>query len=226
MSEEKKTKYNEIPSNPGEAKSSDKVTAENPTETPSKFKQVEGIVVETKKRNMFERLVVGIAGPNGVKGIVSNLYGDIIVPAIQQTFFDSIVRGAQQAIFGESNPGVQVRGRTNYSQISQHQTPYVNHSPIHAPHSVGQVQQKNSIDQIGIRDRSQADLALSELLVYASKYGVASVADYMEIMSQPSVHTHNGWGWTYQTLLGVRIVPGGGLYYLDLPRPVQIGNTP
>lgn len=225
MSEEKKTKYNEIKSNPGEAKPVGEETVT--VETTSKFKQVDGVVVQEKKKNMFERLVVGIAGPNGIKGIATNLYSDIIVPAIQQTLFDSITRGFQQAIFGDNTPGVQVRGRTNYSQMSQYTpAPYPVHNPTIAPHTVNQVHQKNMLQQIGIRDRSQAELALNELTVNASRYGVSSVADYLEIMGQPSDFTHNGFGWTYNTLLGVRIIPGSGLYYLDLPRPVQIGNTP
>lgn len=229
--EEKKIKYNEIPSKPGEAVTvNEKTTTDPSTDGRVSLKKVEGVVVAPKKKNILERLVVGIAGPNGVKGIVSNLYSEIIVPAIQQTLFDSVTRGFHQAIFGEgegAGPIVQ-RGRTNYAQISQyHHTPaYSIPNPAATPNAVNQVHQKNTLEPMGIRDRSQAELALNELTVNASRYGVSSVADYLEILGQPSDFTHNGFGWTHHTLLGVRIIPRSGVYYLDLPRPVQIGNTP
>lgn len=188
--------------------------------------KIEGVVIKPKKKNMVERLVVGLAGPNGVKGIVSDLYGNIIVPAIQHTLFDSVVRGAQQAIFGQdSQPGTTFRGNTPYQNYSRYpaQQPITQQRSINQP-SVNTVSPKNVVERHLIADRSHAELALHELLTWASTYGVSSVADYLDMLGQPSDFTHNGFGWTYQTLSQVRIMPSSGAYYLDLPRPIQIAT--
>lgn len=220
-------KYNEIKPVKQETKKAEDIPTVESADKKKSINKIEGIVVAEKKKNIFERLVVGLAGPRGPKAIVADLYTETIVPAVQNMVYDSLMRGVQQAIFGDKHPGVPIRGVTQYHNMSRYPTmstgPYANQVQT-PPGTVTTVNPRNMVETYLIADRHKAELALHELVTWASTYGVSSVADYLDMLGKPSDFTHNGFGWTYQTLSQVRIVPSSGAYYLDLPRPIQIAN--
>lgn len=194
---------------------------EDISENPEKFTIAKEQVVEPKKKGMFERLVVGLAGPNGVKGIAGNLYNEVIVPAVKQTMFDSIQRGFYQMIFGadKTPPGGYGYGRReNYTAYSQ---PATRSATV-----VETVVPRNQVKRYYLKDHYAAEELLLRMREYAGQYDVILVADYMEMLGQPSTFTHNSFGWTRTQLENVRIIPDAGAYFLELPTPVQVGGKP
>lgn len=224
MSDDKITKYNEVPKKDRPVKKTleDIPVVEAPLEVEKvRHKVPKGGVVKEKKRPLIERLVVGVVGPNGIKGIVTSLYSDIIVPNLQQMVFDSLSRGFYQMIFRTDAPP-QYRGtyggRTDYRTYSS--------GPAYTPPKVDTrtVRPKNHVERYYIQTRHDAEYVLNDLVDYSGRYGFATVADYYEALQVPTEFTHNSYGWTHQQMLTVRVLPENGVYYLDLPRPEQVAR--
>lgn len=73
-----------------------------------------------------------------------------------------------------------------------------------------------------IQSIHDAGLVLSLLRDYSKNHGFVTVADYYEAIEVPVGFTHNSYGWTYEQMLNVRVIPENGVYYLNLPRATHI----
>lgn len=88
--------------------------------------------------------------------------------------------------------------------------------------TINKLNKDDVFQKISFPDKEDLDTVLSSLIKYADLYGESSVADYLDIIGLEPGFTHSLIGWTYNTLLEVRIISEGDSYYLDLPRPVSL----
>lgn len=206
MSEEKKeTQYNKI-----EATNVAKVTIGDEVELEVK-PEVKRIAVGSKrKENILERFVKGIIGPDGFKGIATHLVGTVIVPAVKEMSYNALESGLRLAIFKDDAP-TRTGHRVNYRAISS------SNAITHVRSNVVQPRPVNRVEDFFFKAHSDATLVLEELIKYASQYDIATVADYYDMIGQPTQFTHNNYGWSFERIKTARIGISGSEYYIDLP---------
>lgn len=174
------------------------------------------------KKNLVERLVLGLIGPDGLPAIGDYLGREIVVPAVKNIIVDSITSGINMAMFGESGPRntnrpntVQPRQTTNYTNRYQPSPNMVQPSVV--THST----RKSRIDDYIIADRHEAAIVLDQLADQANEYGCVSIADYYDLLGEESGYSDHNYGWRAGDFARATILPTRGGYILKLP-PVQV----
>lgn len=227
MSEERdteETKYNKIkPSKSDISEDGNEEGLEEPRE------KKEAIVSATKrKKGLMERLVGGLAGPDGVKSIGAYVGQDIIVPAFKNIIADSVTSAINMMMFGDG--GARSGGYRPHSGYSTPKTPRTNYTNRYQPtqHQPGPKIAKpsqgrmNAVEDYTIEDRRQAMDVLNKLQYDADIYGTVSVADYYDLIGAETTWTHNTYGWYLEHLVNVKVRPVRGGYILSLPPVVHL----
>lgn len=209
------TKYHKV-----EVKDNMKVTKEEQTPTErSKIKPVIKYVPKEKKPGLTKRLFKGLAGPEGIKGIVGNVARDIVIPTINVLIVDSLTSAIRMMFLGEDTP---VRSSGN-SWLS---------SPKMTTHTEYQKQFKGTQEMVTlsgsilkeytIKSREDAKTVVRSMIEHADQFGFVSVADYYEFIgAKPILHTHYNWGWTIDRIVNATVLPGyNGGYVIQFP-PIQ-----
>lgn len=228
--EEQETEYNKI-----EPKvNTDDIKEE---QVPEEERKKQERIVETKvvkrKKGLMERLVGGLAGPDGVKSIGAFVGQDIIVPAFKNIIADSVTSAINMMMFGDSGTrtGGGYRSNSGYSTPKQPRTNYTNryaptgtyHQPQQGPKAVNpNTSRMNAVEEYKIVDRREATDVLNKLQFDADTYGTVSVADYYDMIGVPTTWTHNTYGWYIEHLVNVQIRPIRGGYVLNLPPVVHL----
>ena len=76
-------------------------------------------------------------------------------------------------------------------------------------------------DEITVEDRVEADEVLSIMDELIEQYGIASVADFYELIGIEGKHTDNQYGWKNLSEAKVVRDPDGG-WVIKMPRAVPI----
>ena len=168
------------------------------------------------KPGLTKRLFKGLAGPNGLKGIVTNVARDIVMPTIKVLIVDSLTSAIRMTFLGEDTP-VKSSGGTSWG------------SPKYTTHTAYEKQYKGGNDSIilddqilkeyPLRTREMAKTVVKSLIEHADQFGFVSVADYYEFIRIKPSHTHYNWGWTIDQIVKATILPGyDGGYVIQFPR--------
>lgn len=239
---DKKVLYNEIPTSK-EVEVEAEVTEELNEVHEKKDKAISGVATKRKK-NLIERLVVGVIGPDGLPSVGNYVNNEIIKPAIKNTIMDSatsainmvtdsIITSIQMSIFGQSGYGQQPHNRNNYGRPTPNQWGRPNHGyqqPAHRrnysaaynqqPEPSRQRVRGNFVDEYIIEDRREAMSVISALSEQIMEYGQASVADYYDLIGVESAFTDNSYGW--EDLSAAVITPVRGGYSIKFPPVIQL----
>lgn len=178
---------------------------------------VQVATAKPKKKNFMERLVVGMIGPDGVQGIVHYLGNEIVLPAVKGLIFDSITSGVNMMLYGEEGRRVRTGGtqRVDYSKRYSSGTPVTTENQVRA-------KRRGMVDIYVFDNREEARNVLEDMIQYAEAFTVVSVADYYEMIGITPEFTHNSYGWTYDMMVGVSIIPSGNSYMINLPKTIEI----
>ena len=209
------TKYHKV-----EVKDNMKVAKEEqtPTEKP-KIKPVIGYVPKEKQPGLTKRLFKGLAGPEGIKGIIGNVARDIVMPTIKVLIVDSLTSAIRMTFLGEDTPV-----RSSWNSWSS--------SPKYATHTEYQKQFKGTQEMVTlsggilkeytIKSREDAKTVVRSMIEHADQFGFVSVAEYYEFIgAKPIIHTHYNWGWTIDQIVKATVLPGyNGGYVIQFP-PLQ-----
>lgn len=207
------------------------VKPDNNQEAPKEHIKKQAIVkkaVKKQKRGVIERLVIGMLGPDGLRKIGRNLNADIIMPAIKETIVNVIKSGVDMAVYGSDSAPRQQRYTqpTNYGASYRsndnryHATTYNDYSrkaPSQAP-SYSQLSSRAGdfrSEEWVIQDRNEALAVLDDMRQSAYDYGQVSLADFYDLLGEPSTYTDNNYGWTDLEKATMIVVRGG--YALRLP---------
>lgn len=219
MSENNETKYNKIEAHPP------KVTKEETTVEATPVKKETKQIVQTvqPKKNLFQRFTTGLLGPDGLKGIGRYVAEQILIPTAKQMLSDGLTTGINMAIYGEDVKTNTTRysrpGYINYNKVGSGVVNRMTHSQ---PNNVVHPKLNNQIEEFLFATRNEAQMVLEELMRNAEMYTVATVADYYELIGQPSHFTYNNYGWSFEQLRGTALTNRGGYYALLLPNPLEV----
>lgn len=193
-------------------------------------------VVKTKpkpyKKGLMERLVVGLLGPDGVRAIGHKLNHEIVIPAVKNIVVDSITSGIQMAIYGRSEqPPTQTPGSyrpyNRYPTGGYGTTSRTNYQQAYTPaqqstHQPPRTQARgNSVPEFVLISRAEAQNVLDGLNDMIAEFGMASVADYYDLIGMDANYTDHQWGWTNLGQARIAAVRGG--YMLQMPPMEVIG---
>lgn len=191
-----------------------------PQEIPEKKveKVVTGEVIQKKKSFSQKFKSVFLGGE--LKGATRYVVADVVYPALRDLVFNSVTRGADRMIYGESatqrrRPPV-YGSRIQYNSPVRRDRPYL---PDQPPHSVARQVRRETNDLV-LATREEAETVLERMFDIISKYEVASLADLYELTGLPTSPIDNKWGWTYLNNTEIRQVRDG--YLLDLPPAEEI----
>lgn len=193
-------------------------------------KQLQKVTSATKrKKGVMERLVTGLAGPDGLPSVGHYLTHDVVLPAIKEIVVNSVTSGINMMMYGPDSAG---RRNTyqGYSQRGASYRPNTNYQHSYQSSSTTSAKYKNeprpyrketragnfnSEDYI-LSSRDEAQAVLDQLLEQIDDYGWTSLADFFDLVGIDSNYTDNNYGWTDLQFAKFVVVRGG--YALRLPR--------
>lgn len=187
------------------------------------------------KKGLLNRLISGVAGPEGFDGIGSYVTNDIIKPAIKNIVVDTVTSGINMLIYGDrggrgsGGSGNYYGGRTGgthrpYTNYGQSYSPRYNSSQQPEPSQQRTVRHhsRHGVEEYIIESRRDALEVLTQLKEQADRYDNCSVADYYELIGVDSQFTDEKYGWTIDTIMDAVVVPARGGYVIKFPPTVVI----
>lgn len=153
---------------------------------------------DSKTQVVFEHL----------KGIATYILTDFIIPTAR----DAVVSAVEMAVYNGDPPRKKRRGETyiNYGTFSSGQKREMSR----------QARASHSFNAISMDRREDADMVLDNLLELVDRFGVASVADYYDLVGVEQAYTDVKYGWTNLGETRIRKTLDG--WIIDLPRPILL----
>lgn len=205
----------EFPSNSNKDKSE---VAKPVTQEKRVDRIVTGTVIRQKKT--FGQKASQVFFGDDTRTVMDYVVHDVLIPAMKTTLSDMVGGGIEMLLFGErrSSPGTS----RLYRDRSKSYVPYNRLSRGEEENrSVSRnIRSTHDFDQITIESRGEAEDVLSHLVDLIEDYGVASVADYYELLGVDSHFTDQKFGWTNVRDAYVERIRNG--YSIRLPRPREI----
>jgi hypothetical protein len=143
---------------------------------------------------------------------------DVIIPAIKNVIVDSMNKGTERIVYGDTGPSRRPReypGRTSYNRPIERG--YGRHPamlPDQPPRNQAR-RRTGGMSEIIVVSRDEAELVVERLSDIIDMYDAASVADLHDLVGLPTTYIDNKWGWTSLQYADVKQVREG--YLIDLP---------
>lgn len=223
------TKYDKIEVNKDNIKTKEKKEEVKTVEERVKLDPIINDKVTKRKRGLIPRLITGIVGPEGLPGIGSYVAEEIIVPAIKNIIEDSVISGIGMILHGDSSRrgsrGVSRHNPNRYTSYGSAPRPVVNYTSRYTstqPEPSRSIRSKGSsrgLEEYIITSREDASYILVALTEQADRYGSVSIADYYDLIGEPTEFTDNNYGWTDESILHAHVRPTRGGYVIKFPTP-------
>lgn len=147
---------------------------------------------------------------------------DVLLPALRNLIVDSVTKGAERLVFGESMSRrgprpTDYRSRFEYRRPqvrSQGQIIDIQASPPDQRPGAWRTRRREFND-IVLTTREDAELIVEKLIEFIEKYDVVSLLDLYELLGQPSSPLDAKWGWSYLSNVEIRQIREG--YLIELP---------
>lgn len=176
-------------------------------------KIVSGVVVKQKK-GLGKRFSENFLGDDS-KNVGTYVLYDVFIPAAKETIVEMVKSAIEMLMFGERrNRSRSSSGGSYTSYGSYFKTP--DRRPDGRREISRQGRARHDFDEIMISDRGEAEKVLFHLYDLCEDYGMASVADFYDLVGIDSNFTDQKYGWT--DLRGVTVERVRGGYIIDLPR--------
>lgn len=196
------------------------------SDKPDKMDKVIAGKASVKKAGVGKKMEDALLADDA-KNVKSYLIWDVLIPAIKDTLSDLVKKGIDALLFGEerrsSNGSVKRNGNSSYVSYASY---YDRSSPnIKSDRYRRDRRSRNrsrSFDDIIYERRSDAEEVLENLVELTVMYGMASVADLLELSGMETTYMDNQFGWDQLSDATVRRVRDG--YILDLPRPEKLDD--
>lgn len=192
-----------------------------------KEKKVEQIVtgnVIRQKKGLGQKFSETFFGDD-TKSVGDYIFHDVLIPALKTTLSDMVGGGIEMLLFGERrrSGGTSIyrdrdRSYVPYNRISRRDDYRGRDTRYNTMSRVSRT--RHDFDQIIIESRGEAEDVLSHLVDLIEDYGVASVADYYDLVGIESAFTDNKYGWENLRDAYVERVRQG--YVVRLPNPKEI----
>lgn len=163
----------------------------------------------------------------GDSGIFKYVVTEVLVPALQDLFLDTVRQATEKAVYGEIRSP---RGSSSYrprgvprTQVSYDRVSSPRHSAIHntPPHRQSS-NQASAVDigEIILDSMIDAQTVADKLYEILQEYNAVSVADLNTLLNQSSHYTDHKYGWTDLSDMTIRRIREG--YLLLLPDPINL----
>lgn len=186
-----------------------------------------GQVIVTKKS--LGRKAKDLIIEMDIRGVSRYIWHEILVPAAKNMVVDSVQRGAERAVYGETAVRRRTYGyggssryqynnpinRMHRDVVSREVTNIVNQGPISGRYP------RRPQDAYILTSREEAELVIDQMNDIIDNYEVASVADLHATIGLTSTPVDNKWGWTYLGNVQIRQIREGFLIDLPLPEPID-----
>lgn len=187
-------------------------------EKPKMQKIVNGTA--TKKKPSLKEKFMGVFFQESVDDLKKYIWSDIIIPAIRDLISDSVTKGSDFLLYGQSRRP-SPKGRTYATNAT-----YVPYNSVSTPTRAAQQVQpsinKTSIapTDIILSDKGEAEAVLDVLIETVEYYGQASRGDMLDSCGMRTEHTDYKWGWKDLSTASVVRVRDG--YLLKMPREIPL----
>ena len=165
--------------------------------------------VKTRKKSGVDKFKDSVFSED-LASVRDYVIHDVIIPMIKKGILDTIVNGAEMAIYGEIRGGRQSSspGYVPYRSYSDDRR----NSTKAADFKLDDLIFDNKGDAVAVLKRMEADL---------NHYGILSVADLYDILDISGPYTSSAYGWTSVRTAEVIHVRDGYLLRLPKPKPID-----
>lgn len=195
-------------------------TEEVKNEKPKLESVVSGAVVQ-KKRSIGSRIKETLTGED-TKSVGRYVVFEVILPAAKAMFLDATYQGLERKLYGETSRGR--RSSFSSSSRSSGYTPY--NRRFDEPNRAGGRREIDPHDRavhnfnnIIVESRGEGDAVIQGLWETLDEYGVATVAQFYQLVGSTGDFVDHKWGWTEHDLNGAKLRRVREGFHIDLPAP-------
>jgi hypothetical protein len=177
--------------------------------TSDERKKLEKVVsgkVQTRKKNGFQKFASEFVSENA-SNIKTYIVKDVIIPAIKKSISDVI----DMILYGGARKSGVNASRVSYRSYYDDPRPRMD-SPARVS--------RFNYDEVVVESRGDAEAVISQLNEIIDMYGMASVADFYDLVGISGDFTDNKYGWTnLRNAEPIRLSNG---YAFRLPKALPI----
>lgn len=173
-----------------EFKGNSNASKEKKTEEPRKIDPITKQVI-VKKESEIKKFKQQFFTEDA-KSVKGHIFMSVIVPGIQRLISDVVKNGIDWLIYGVKGSGAQ-SGVRNVSYSS-----YYDRNKQSAPTIPNSAYNRSGIyavNEVAFMDRGEAEEVLLRLREEVERYGMVSVADFYDMISQKHNYTDQKYGW-------------------------------
>jgi hypothetical protein len=200
-------------------------------ERPEIEKIVSGPVTQ-RKRSYTTRIREAFIGGAGGKGLVQNIFEEVILPNSKSLLVESGSSLLEQAVFGRDGGNYAQRAAlrqvtTGVTQVAYNRiagTPSgstsIRQSRVDPRPTISQeARRHHNFNEILLATRPEAVEVIRRMQDLIRHYDTVSVAELYKMLGEPSEFTDESWGWENLDHANVHRDARRGGYVLVLPRP-------
>lgn len=173
--------------------------------------------VKIKRRSPVGKLVKSIF-TGDAKSISEYLMDEVIIPKFQDILLDTINKGGEYLIYGEtkaSKLNYNRRSSIYYSGIGRDADRKLDRIERAGTYGTRENYDTDYYSELIFRDRQQAEEVLSRMYEDLQDYECCTILSLKSMMGHPTTHTDEKYGWEDLTGSRIKMVRGGWL--LELP---------
>jgi len=181
-------------------------------------KVVKGKVLK-KKKSWLDGFTESFFGDDA-KSVASYVLWDVLIPAAKDTILEMLKTGGEMLLFGEGRRSESVRRDRDRSIVSYNRMSGHDRDRDRRPIERERNRSRFNFDDIVLERRSDGEQVLESLVDQIDEFGVATVADFYDLVDMTGEYTDQDWGWDNLSRAVVERVRDG--YVVVLPKPYAL----
>jgi hypothetical protein len=179
-------------------------------------------IVSARKehKTLWQRITsaIFVAGPKDIKDA---LIDDVIIPAIKDTFANSVYRLVDVAVYGrDSRVSRRHRGHNGVRTVNSRNEVIDYNKQSTSKRERTTTGSSYDFENVIFNTTEEADEVLKDLIDTLNEYGEVTVYYFYERCGITAEFTDQNWGWKSLNSTGRRFFPDG--VSLDLPKPIWL----
>lgn len=192
------------------------------TNTQEQKKKIEKVIKgdATKQKKSVSKKVEDFLKNDG-RDIIMHILEKKIIPSIKNLVYDVFTGGISMLLYKDDKGNGSTSFFNNQNRINYGSFFYSNKQSTTNHNITRSNATINTVDDIVISNKTDAELVLSQLVELIDMYGFAAVSDYYELLGFVGAHTDEKYGWNDLSTASVKRVQNG--WTISLPRVTPIG---
>lgn len=167
--------------------------------------------VKVKKKTGFSKFKEALISDD-TGSVKSYILNDVLIPSFKKAISDIVTNGIDIILYGESRHSSK---SNNGSRISY--TSYYNRE---SDNSYRSTRSGYDYNNIVVSSKAEAERVLEALDDVIASYGIASVADFYDLVGVTGQYTDNNYGW--RSITTAKSVPTRDGWLIVLPKAMPI----